>query len=398
MACAPRRESQQAKVVIAGLGDTGVLTAVHLARHAQVVGISAKPELVTGQELGVRLARPDDWARDNRVAFERYRLLDDVRRLHGTLTGLDVEAREVTVRLADGRVVVEPYDVLVISSGVTNGFWRRPHLQTRDEIDADIRSRHERVEQAASVAVVGGGAAAVNVAANLRIRWPDKKVDLYFPGERAIPHHHPRAWGAVRSRLVDLGVGLHPGHRAVVPSGFDCDEITSEHIRWSTGQPATEADAVVWTIGRVRPNTDWVPDSLLDEHGFVDVLPTLQTRARPDIFAIGDVAATDPLRSSARNRADRMLARNIHAHLAGKPLESFRASRSRWGSVLGLQRDGLLFLAPDGRTIRIPAWLLNRVLLPLVVRRGYYGGVRSASRSSRGEGSEVGAPARGQNR
>lgn len=46
------------RVVIAGLGDVGVLTAIRLAPHFEVVGISAKPGLVSGQELGVRLARP----------------------------------------------------------------------------------------------------------------------------------------------------------------------------------------------------------------------------------------------------------------------------------------------------------------------------------------------------
>ena len=50
------------RVVIAGLGDTGLLTARHLSRHADVVGISTKPALVSGQELGMRLARPDEWA------------------------------------------------------------------------------------------------------------------------------------------------------------------------------------------------------------------------------------------------------------------------------------------------------------------------------------------------
>ena len=46
------------RVVIAGLGDSGLLTAIRLARSADVVGISAKPALVSGQELGVRLTRP----------------------------------------------------------------------------------------------------------------------------------------------------------------------------------------------------------------------------------------------------------------------------------------------------------------------------------------------------
>ena len=371
-----RRGRARPRVVVAGLGDIGTLTAIHLSRHAEVVGISAKPELVSGQELGVRLARPDDWARDNRIAFERYRRLDGVRRVHGELTGLDLDARRVTVRLANGGVDHEPYDVLVISTGVANGFWRRAGVQSRAEIDADIAGHHRSIADATSVVVVGGGAAAVSAAANISIRWPEKRVDLHFPGPGAIPRHHPHAWEQVRRRLTDLGVGLHPGHRALVPDGFACDEITAGPVEWSTGQPPTEADAVVWAIGRVGPNTGWVPGELLDEAGFVRVGPTLQSPDRPDVFAIGDVAATDPLRSSARNRADRLLARNIRAHLASRPLGSYRASRSRWGSVLGVQRDGLLFLAPDGRAIQLPAWLINRVLLPWVVRRGFYGGVR----------------------
>ncbi len=63
------------RVVIAGLGDVGVLIAIRLARHADVVGISVKPALVSGQELGVRLSRPDDWARDYWIPFDRFRKL-----------------------------------------------------------------------------------------------------------------------------------------------------------------------------------------------------------------------------------------------------------------------------------------------------------------------------------
>lgn len=365
------------RVLIAGLGDVGVLTAIHLSRHVRVVGVSAKPELVSGQELGVRLARPGDWARDNRVDFGRFRRLDYVHRIHGVLTGVDLDAREVTIRCADGSVAVEHYDVLVISTGVTNGFWRTPALQSREEIDTAIRSHHQTIASARSVIVLGGGAAAISAAANLRIRWPDKRVDLYFPGSRALLQHHPNAWNQVCGRLVGLGVGIHPEHRAVVPDGFACDEITRAPVQWSTGQDCSTADAVVWAIGQARPNTGWLPDSLLDVHGFVNVGPTLQTRSRPEVFAIGDVAATDPLRSSARNRAEGLLADNIRAYLAGRPLKTYRASRSRWGSVFGVQKDGLLFFAPDGRAIQIPAWIIYRVLLPWIIRRGLYWGVRS---------------------
>lgn len=49
--CAVRQSDNRKRVVVAGLGDTGVLTAIHLSRHADVVGISVKPALVSGQEL-----------------------------------------------------------------------------------------------------------------------------------------------------------------------------------------------------------------------------------------------------------------------------------------------------------------------------------------------------------
>jgi len=364
------------RIVIAGLGDSGVLTAIRLARHAEVVGISAKPALVSGQELGWRLSRPHDWARANWIPFDRFRGLDRVRTVHGTLTGLDLAARSVRIRSDDGSTSTEEYDALIISTGVTNGFWRQPAVQSAAEIGAGLRATHDRLAQAGSVIVVGGGAAAVSSAVNVARTWPGKRVDLYFPKDRALVEHHPRAWERVRRRLGEAGVELHPGHRAVIPDGFACDQITSGPVQWSTGQPPSSADAVLWAIGRVRPNTDWLPAELLDDNGFVRVTPELRVPGHPGLFAVGDVAATDPLRSSARNRADGLLAHNVRAEFGGRPLRSYRPPKRRWGSVIGIQPDGLEVFAPNGRAFTFPAWSFDRVLMPLVVRWGIYRGVR----------------------
>ncbi|OBG23848.1 pyridine nucleotide-disulfide oxidoreductase [Mycolicibacterium celeriflavum] len=369
----------RARVVVAGLGDSGVLTAIKLARHADVVGISAKPGLLSGQELGMRLSRPDDWARYNWITFDRFRGLDRIRTLHGTLTGVDLAARKVFVQRGDGSTLAEPYDALVISTGVTNGFWRQSRLQSADEIAADLRAAHQRLAAARSVIVIGGGAAAVSSAANLARTHPDKRIGLYFPGDRALVHHHPRVWGRVSRRLNDVGVEVHAGHRAIVPDGFDCDDLTTGPVRWSTGQPETAADAVLWAIGLVRPNTQWLPPELLDEHGFVRVTPELRVPGQRGVFAIGDVAATDPLRTSARNRADGLLAHNIRAEFAGKPLRSYRPASRRWGSVLGPQPDGLEVFTPGGQAVGFPGWSIDRVLMPWIVWRGIYRGVRADS-------------------
>jgi len=366
----------RSRVVIAGLGDTGVLTAMGLARKHDVVGISVKPALVSGQELGVRVSRPDDWARDYWIAFDRLRGLDRVRTVHATLTGVDLAERTVLAQRDGGSVVKEPYDVLVVATGVTNGFWRRPVFETARAIGAELRAAHERLAAAESVTVVGGGAAAVSSAVNVALQWPDTRVDLYFPGDRALPSHHPRAWGRVRRRLLDAGVVLHPGHRAELPDGHAPEEITSGPVVFSTGQAPVSADAVLWAVGRVRPNTEWLPAELLDEQGFVLVTSELRVPGQSGVFAVGDVAATDPLRSSARNRADKLLVRNIQAFLAGRPLQAYRPPGRRWGSVLGVQADGLEVFAPGGQAFRFPAWSIDRVLQPWIVRWGIYGGGR----------------------
>ncbi|MED5816385.1 FAD-dependent oxidoreductase [Mycolicibacterium sp. 050232] len=364
------------RVVIAGLGDTGVLTAIRLARRFDVVGISVNPGLVSGQELGTRLARPDDWARNYWIGFDRFRELDPVRTVHGTLTGADFSAGTVSVREADGTTRVEPYDALVISTGVTNGFWRQPVLQSARDVDSGLRAAHKRLGSARSVAVIGGGAAAASSAANIAVRWPDTRVGLYYPGEQPLPQHHWRTRQRVERRLAAVGVTLHPGHRAVVPEGFDCSAITSEPVHFSGGQAPVRADAVLWAIGRVRPNTGWLPADILDEHGFVRVAPDLRVPGHDGVFAVGDVAATDPLRSSARNRADGLLARNMAAYFTGGRMRSYRPPASRWGSVLGVQPDGLEVFAPNGFAFRFPSWSIERVLQPWIVRRGIYRGVR----------------------
>ncbi len=366
----------RARVVIAGLGDSGLLTAIHLSQHANVVGISSRPGLLSGKELGTRLTRPDEWVRDYWISFDRYRRLDSVRTVHGTLTSVDLAERQVRVTGADGDISEEPYDVLVISTGVSNGFWRQPGLLSIEDVTTELAASHAHLAGADSITVVGGGAAAVSSAVNLATTWPAKQIDLYFPGERVLVQHHPKVERILRDRLADLGVGLHARHRAVIPDGFDCDQITADPVVWSSGQDPVNADAVLWAIGKVRPNTDWLPRALLNERGFVEVEANLRVPGHPGVFAIGDVAATDPLRNSARNRADKLLNRNIRAELAGRPLRDYSPRRGQWGSVIGVQPNGLQVFAPNGRAFRFPAWTIRRLLQGAIVNRGIYRGIR----------------------
>ena len=82
------------------------------------------------------------------------------------------------------------------------------------------------------------------------------------------------------------------------------------------------------------------------------------------------------MRSSARNQGDGVIAHNVVAEFEGKPLRAYKPPKRRWGSVIGIQRDGLEVFTPNGRAVRFPAWSFERILMRLIVRRGIYRGIR----------------------
>lgn len=367
------------RVVIAGFGDTGVLVAIYLARGPEIVGITTKPCLVSGQELGIRLTRPEVWKQDYLMRFWRFERLDGVRVVQGRIVDVDARARLTTVEGADGETHVEPYDALVIASGVTNGFWRNDAVQDLANINAGIDRAARQVAAAKHIAVIGGGATGVSVSANVKAHYPETEVHFFFSGSEPLPGYHPKVRARIVAQLRSSGVIVRPGHRAVIPEGFECDRFTHDPVEWSTGQPPFNADLVLWAVGRVQPNSAFLPSDMLDERGFVKTDEFLRVPGYDDVFAVGDVAASDPNRSSARNWGYRIVANNVRAALDGKPkrMKRFEPPPYRWGSILGVQKDGLRVFRPNGGSFRFPLWAVRTLLFPVAVAKFIYKGIRS---------------------
>jgi apoptosis-inducing factor 2 len=324
------------------------------------------------------LAQPDAWRARYLTAFSRYRRLDGMSVVHGLITTVDTERHTVHVRTIDGSDRALPYDALVIASGVSNGFWREPHLETLDEVNRRIDRDAAQLAAARSVAIVGGGATGVSAASNLKERYPTTDVHLFFSREQPLPGYHPKVRQTITSRLIRQGVTLHPEHRARVPAGFAGERLTTEPVEWETGQPPFQADVVLWSVGRQRPNAGFLPAAMLDPDGYVRVDAHLRVPGFANVFAVGDVAASDPNRSSARNAGYDVVAHNVRCHLTGnaRPLKRFTPTAHRWGSVLGVQRDGLRVFTPRGGSVRIRPWWVEHVLFPWIVERLMYKGVR----------------------
>jgi NADPH-dependent 2,4-dienoyl-CoA reductase/sulfur reductase-like enzyme len=282
----------------------------------------------------------------------------------------------VDVALSDGTRTTEPYDVLVIATGASNGFWRHDRVEDMAAIEAELGAEAARLASASSIAIVGGGASGVNVADNLARRG-GAEVHLFHSGDLPLPGYHPkvRKWAAGVLRAD--GVTLHPGHRAVLPEGFAGDRLTTDAVEWSTGQPPFAAELTLWAVGHVRPHSAFLPRAILDDDGFVRVDEFLTVRGHPDVFAVGDVAASDPHRSSARNWGWMVVVTNVRARLSGKRRRRrYRAPEYRWGSVLGLQSNGLVVAQPSGRRFRVPRRMAEPLLFKLFVTKYLYGGVR----------------------
>lgn len=161
------------KIVVAGLGDTGILTVKAILRSRkcadfEVVAITPKPCFVSGQELGTRITDPELWKESvNGIRdFAEFKALRDARLniIQGLIVSLDATRKVVTVRKAqfqqECRVVhgegdvdigtemdIEEikYDAFLIATGVTNGWWRNTTIERREEVEKGIYQVHQQV-------------------------------------------------------------------------------------------------------------------------------------------------------------------------------------------------------------------------------------------------------------
>lgn len=366
------------RVVIIGFGDTGVLVAAHLTVDCEITGISTKPALVSGQELGARLTKPDNWKDNYLVEFDRFEKLDGVKIIHGKASAIDPVNKTVTVNAFKGQSKDLSYDILVIASGTRNGFWRTETMSDMETVERNLTRQSDALRAAQNIAIVGAGPTGVSVASNTKDRFPDKEVHLVFRQEKILTGYAPKTQTFLTQKLIDQDVILHSGHDVILPKADRRLGLAPGTLTFASGQDAVHADLILWAIGDIRPNNNFIPNQMLTPEGFVDVNAYLQSNIYPNIFAIGDIAATDPNRSSARNAGFQVLARNIEHYLLGRPqkMKRFRAPRHRWGSVIGIQKEGMRIFTPKGGNVKIRPWSVKNILFPVFVHRLIYKGIR----------------------
>lgn len=139
----------------------------------------------------------------------------------GTVT----EVTRDSVTLSSGEVI--PFEFLAIATGTSSP--RPSKLVSPDKHGAceELRSIQEQIQNANSIAVVGGGAVGVELVTDIKGWYPDKDLTLVHSRDRLMHAYGPRLHERAMEEMEKLGITVRLGQRPQVQ--LDGDEKTGEN-------------------------------------------------------------------------------------------------------------------------------------------------------------------------
>lgn len=369
-------------IVIIGAGFGGIACASRL-RHLPVrVTLIDRNNYHLFQPLLYQVATanlsPADIAAPARGLFR-----DDpnVTVLMGAAKGIDTQRKQV---LLENQAL--SYDMLVLATGASHSYFGRdewapfaPGLKRVEDavaVRSAILSAFERAETARNgderrrlltFVIVGGGPTGVELAgaiaelARFGLRDEYRRIDpasarivLVQSGDTLLPSFPPKLAAEAKRSLERLGVEVRLGGRVT--------HIDDHNVL--VGDTCIEADTVLWAAGVVAsPAASWL-NVEADRSGRVIVNSDLSVAGLPDIFAIGDTAASNawngrpvPGLAPAAKQGGEYVARVIRSHMEGR-----RAPRPfRYRHMGSLATIGRKSAVADFGWLRLrgaPAWWL----------------------------------------
>lgn len=141
-----------------------------------------------------------------------------------------------------------PYEFLVIATGstVADGLPSRVGAEDREEGIERLRAMQARIREATRVVVAGGGAAGVELAADVKDRYPDKMVTLVHSRQAVMHRFGPGLQQAAMESLRRLGVEVILGEKA------DSASLDGKFVTLTSGRKV-ECDCFVWPLMYLSP-------------------------------------------------------------------------------------------------------------------------------------------------
>jgi NADH dehydrogenase FAD-containing subunit len=234
--------------------------------------------------------------------------------LEGTATTFDPSTHTVGITLPNKEVQTITYHSLVIATGTTPS-WIAHGIHTTHELTQESQKAfHAALPSAKTIVIGGGGPAGVETAGELghelnglpgmfgsAPKEPNVKITIVTSDTKLLPILRPALATKAEKILAKMGVNViyNTKVESVLPVGagnedpaiLSLDGVTSKTTVTLSNGETLDADLYIPAMG-VKPNTSYIPKTLLSEKGFVENnAATLRVDAAgPNVYAVGDVA------------------------------------------------------------------------------------------------------------
>ncbi|KAL9263707.1 Apoptosis-inducing factor homolog A-like protein [Drosera capensis] len=350
MAAVEESGSSKRKVVVVGGGVAGSLVAKTLQFDADVTLIDTK-EYFEIPWASLRAMVEPPIAKRSVIKHKDY--LGNVRLI--TSKAVNISHAEVT--LEDGQQV--PYDFLVIATGHD-----APFPKTKPERLHEYEKENEKIKAARSILIIGGGPTGVELAGEIAVDYPDKKVTLVHNGSRLIEFIGPKASTKTLKWLKAKGVDVK------LDQYVDLQSLSAGTRTYTTSAGETIEADVHFVCTGVPLASAWLKDTVLgsslDSSGRLVVDEHLRIKSHQNKFAIGDITDLKEIKQGylAQQHAEKA-AKNIKTILARQSETKFVRYQPARGAIaivsLG-RKEGVAQFPWFTLTGRIPGYIKSKDL------------------------------------
>ncbi|XP_034537043.1 apoptosis-inducing factor 2 [Notolabrus celidotus] len=245
--------------------------------------------------------------------------------VQGRVVRVDTDSQ--TVILEGGKVI--QYSHLILCTGTDGTFPGK--FNTTASYQSAIQTYEDfskQVQAADSVLVVGGGSTGVEMAAEIKTEYPEKKVVLIHS---RIALADPELLHSVRQEakhvLVEKGVELLLGQKVLNLSELQLN-VTQKNTEVTTDRGTSlTTDLIISCVGLKINSAAYAScfSGSMAENGALNVNEHLQVKGHSIIYAVGDCAdVNEPKMAYHATLHANVAVSNIRNSLRGSPLTSYR--------------------------------------------------------------------------
>ena len=224
--------------------------------------------------------------------FKQYsNLKDSIIFHHGEATGLNTNARAISIKTHEGSEETLEYYALVIATGIRSPTPLTTFHGHYTISQQALEEMNRKLPSAKEIVLGGGGPVGVETAGELGSHFKGKaKVTLITASNKLLPVLQKSRSDKAQKLLEKVGVTVRYGIK-ILGSEQTSDGRTT--VKLDNGETLTP-DVYIPAAG-VSPNTSFLPEILKQSSGYVKTnKETLRVdEAGPRVYAVGDVAGVD---------------------------------------------------------------------------------------------------------